>query len=65
MGGVEGGRRIHLVGWEGVCLPVDKGGLGIKNLADFNTALLYKWRWRILEGKNELWLTMLDALREP
>ncbi|PNX91435.1 hypothetical protein L195_g047566, partial [Trifolium pratense] len=40
--------------WEKVCLPKDKGGLGIKNLALFNLALLCKWKWRCLNERNTI-----------
>ncbi|XP_058752492.1 uncharacterized mitochondrial protein AtMg00310-like [Vicia villosa] len=60
-GGMEEKRRISWVSWKNVCLPVDKGGLGIKNISDFNLALLNKWRWRILRGEDVLWLNLLKA----
>ncbi|XP_058753182.1 uncharacterized protein LOC131626382 [Vicia villosa] len=41
-------KKIHWVSWRDVCLPIDRGGLGIKRIDDFNVALLQKWRWRIL-----------------
>ena len=40
-------RKIVWVNWETVCLPKEKGGLGIKDLWTFNTALLGKWRWEL------------------
>ncbi|XP_058734060.1 uncharacterized protein LOC131605759 [Vicia villosa] len=54
-------RRIHWISWKDVCLPLDKGGLGIKNILTFNAALLKKWRWRILEGRNSVWYNILKA----
>ena len=32
--------------WAKVCMPVHKGGLGIRLLRRFNSALLGKWLWR-------------------
>ena len=29
--------------WDTICLPKNKGGLGIKDLIKFNEALLGKW----------------------
>ena len=34
--------KTHLLGWDKVCLPIAKGGLGIRNLTTFNKALLGK-----------------------
>lgn len=32
-----------------MCLPLKEGSLGLKNIKDFNTTLLLKWKLRILE----------------
>ncbi|XP_058776556.1 uncharacterized mitochondrial protein AtMg00310-like [Vicia villosa] len=58
---VEEKRCIHWVSWDDVCLPVDKGGLGLKKLEVFNLALLDKWKWRIFEDSNSIWYRMLKA----
>ncbi|XP_058734070.1 uncharacterized protein LOC131605773 [Vicia villosa] len=42
-GGLGERRKIHWVSWKNVCLPFIKGGLGIKDVGDFNLALLNKW----------------------
>ncbi|XP_058775751.1 uncharacterized protein LOC131650025 [Vicia villosa] len=60
-GGVEDRRKIHWVSWNKVNLPFEKGGLWVKNIKLFNLALLSKWRWRILQGGNSLWLDVLKA----
>jgi hypothetical protein len=39
-------KRFHLIRWDKVCLPLQYGGLAIKNLRLFNQALLGKWIWR-------------------
>ena len=50
--GLEGGIG-KLPGKMGtVCLPKQKGGLGIKNISVFNEPLLAKWKWSMLnEGE--------------
>ncbi|XP_058726432.1 uncharacterized protein LOC131597777 [Vicia villosa] len=54
-------RCIHWIKWNKVCLPIEKGGLGIRRLADFNQALLVKWKWRIVDYKDSLWYGVLKA----
>ncbi|XP_058781854.1 uncharacterized protein LOC131656089 [Vicia villosa] len=47
-----GSNPRKISSWKYLCLSVEKGGLGLKNTEDFNSALLLKWKWRILEGRN-------------
>ncbi|XP_058733926.1 uncharacterized protein LOC131605606 [Vicia villosa] len=60
-GGVEEKRKIHWISWKEVCKPLEKGGLGLRSLEEFNIALLMKWRWRILNASNSLWYRILKA----
>ncbi|XP_058726223.1 uncharacterized protein LOC131597549 [Vicia villosa] len=60
-GGVEDKRNIHWASWDTVCLPIEKGGLGVRRIGDFNVALLCKWKWRILEQTRALWYGVLKA----
>lgn len=53
----EGKRKMHLVSFEGVCLPKDFGGLGIKRVREINLSLLCKWFWRLKE--DGLWVRLL------
>ena len=41
--GVGGEPKIHLVKWAKVCKLLQVGGLGIRRLGSFNSALLGKW----------------------
>lgn len=61
MGGMEEKRNIHWVSWKVVMLPYLKGGLAIKDISDFNLALLNKWRWRMVQGHKSLWLDVLKV----
>ncbi|XP_058725731.1 uncharacterized protein LOC131597026 [Vicia villosa] len=44
-------RSIHWVCCDTVCKTRETGGLGVKNVEVMNSALLSKWKWRILTDK--------------
>ncbi|GJS12846.1 putative reverse transcriptase domain, reverse transcriptase zinc-binding domain protein [Tanacetum coccineum] len=44
------------VAWEVVCLPKDEGGLGIRRLDRFNSALMVTHLWKLLSSKESLWV---------
>ncbi|KAL5831677.1 hypothetical protein ACOSQ4_017031 [Xanthoceras sorbifolium] len=54
-------KPIHLIKWDTVCLPKNKGGLGVKNLKHMNQALLAKSSWRLLHDKEGLWAQILSS----
>ena len=48
-------KKSHLVRWLTVCLDKRKGGLGVKNLAMLDKALLRKWSWCYANEKEAFW----------
>ncbi|XP_058742003.1 uncharacterized protein LOC131614437 [Vicia villosa] len=60
-GGGSDNKKINWVSWKSCCLPIDKGGLGLRRIREFNLALLQKWRWRIMGGSEELWYGVLKT----
>ena len=48
-------KSISWVSWDNVCKPLEEGGLGVKEVKNFNVALLAKWRWRIMSNEGGKW----------
>jgi len=57
-GGVEENKKICWLSWNNVC-KTKEGGLGIKNVEEFNLALLSKWKWRIITEENAIWYELM------
>nr|GEX32372.1 RNA-directed DNA polymerase, eukaryota, reverse transcriptase zinc-binding domain protein [Tanacetum cinerariifolium] len=51
------------VAWEVVCLPKDRGGLGIRRLDIFNKALMVTHIWKFLSMKESLWVKWIHAYK--
>ena len=54
-------HKIHLVNWSKICRPVKFGGIGIRCLRRFNSALLAKWLWRYGLENGALWRRVIGA----
>ncbi|CAN0915024.1 Putative ribonuclease H protein At1g65750 [Linum grandiflorum] len=55
-------KKFHMVSWEKVKVPKERGGLGITDLRCMNKALLGKWIWRF--GKEtDVWWRELITLK--
>lgn len=58
-------RGIHWKKWEDLKMRKDFGGLGFKDLVDFNKAMLGKQTWRILQQPNALWCKVIKSIYYP
>lgn len=56
----EGERKIHLVDWNTMTMPKERGGLGIRRTDDMNMAFMAKMGWRIEKEKDKLWVHVLS-----
>ena len=60
-GGGPENNKIAWIKWDKVCLPKEKGGLGVKDINTFNLALLGKWRWNLFQQEGQLWARVLES----
>lgn len=61
------GRDIYLamIAWDKVCQTHEEGGLGIKNLKAFNTALLEILVWQLGAVQDRIWVKIVKAKYYP
>ena len=57
----KGQRKLAWVKWDTICLPKEKGGLGVRDLASFNRALLCKWHWNMFHHTSTLRAKVLKS----
>ena len=56
-------KRINykpLIGWDDICKPCDKGGLGIRKTENMNKALQMKLLWKILAELENIWVRIIQ-----
>ncbi|XP_010506884.1 PREDICTED: uncharacterized protein LOC104783422 [Camelina sativa] len=52
---------MHWLAWEKLCCSKQQGGLGFRNVDDFNSALLAKQLWRLIEYPDSLFARILKG----
>uniref|UniRef100_A0A803QGG4 Reverse transcriptase domain-containing protein n=1 Tax=Cannabis sativa TaxID=3483 RepID=A0A803QGG4_CANSA len=61
--GWNGNRsKLHVASWEKVCLPKNFGGLGFKDGARWNQAVLAKYIWAISNKSDSLWVKWINNI---
>ena len=60
-GSSEGSFKYSLVAYDKVYLPIEMGGLGIRNVVSFNQVLLGKWLWRYGHEVTFLWRRVIST----
>ncbi|CAN1177289.1 Putative ribonuclease H protein At1g65750 [Linum perenne] len=54
-------RKVHLVSWETICTPKDKGGLGLRHSKVLNLAYLTKLAFLFFRNPDLLWVKVLQG----
>lgn len=57
--------KIHWLAWHKLTNSKRQGGMGFRDFACFNDALLAKQAWRLLCNPNELWARQLKGIYFP
>ncbi|GKB80311.1 RNA-directed DNA polymerase, eukaryota, reverse transcriptase zinc-binding domain protein [Tanacetum coccineum] len=54
-------KKIQWAKWDSILNSKEKGGLDVGSLWAFNKALLFKWRWRFLNGNDMPWVKLIKS----
>jgi len=59
--GIKEEFKFHQVQWSTISSPLQYGDLGVRNLIQFNQALLGKWLWHYATEREVLWRVVVEA----
>ncbi|KAK6131672.1 hypothetical protein DH2020_034579 [Rehmannia glutinosa] len=54
-------KKRHPIAWHDICLPIEEGGLGIRDVYAWNKALLSKILWKFHQGTQSLWVRWIHG----
>ena len=54
-------KKIPWVKWTDLCLPKANGGLRIKDISKFNSALMGRWLWAFASDQQQLWARVITS----
>ncbi|KAA3485359.1 Retrovirus-related Pol polyprotein LINE-1 [Gossypium australe] len=60
-GCTEGNSKMALVGWESICQPMARGGLGFRHLNDQNSLFFMKIGFSLVSKCDTLWVRVLRS----
>ncbi|XP_012487975.1 uncharacterized protein LOC105801186 [Gossypium raimondii] len=60
-GNTDGQPKMSLVGWNSICQPRSRGGLGFRHLEDQNSSFLMKIGFNLASKSNVFWVRVLRA----
>ncbi|XP_074267145.1 uncharacterized protein LOC141590452 [Silene latifolia] len=56
--GKEDGARKHVFkSWQSMCVPWEEGGFNIKNVSNWNKAIMLKWLWCLDQNQGAIWIS--------
>lgn len=61
----EEDRYMAYVAWSKITIPMEFGGLGVKDLGAMNDALVMKFLWKLAAGSDAQWVGILKAKYLP
>ncbi|GAA0146308.1 hypothetical protein LIER_36287 [Lithospermum erythrorhizon] len=54
-------KKLHLVNWDTVTKPTNRGGLGLRKARTYNITTMAKLNWRILKEPDTKWVQVIKS----